>query len=302
MFGREKARHRFQPLRKWAFWKEFFRVAHQEELLADAAQLSFYFTFALYPALLALLSIVAQLEIGAVDDALFNLFATILPEDVIPLVVGNVQHIVSQPGGTLVGASLAISLGATLRAVRAVGRILNRAAGEPETRPVWVQLLQQILAMSLTGGFVISVALWTGILRDYLGHLDYAWAEFAWVLLKWALLVMIFMGAVSLLYALAPAGKQEWRLAAPGPLVAGLAWTGSSIVLRKAAAGLIDYHVFYGSVGTTILLMVWIYLTSICVLVGGHFEARARAHVAANHAAEESAEAEPAANRPPPEI
>lgn len=282
MFTRTKARHRFQPLLEWPFWKEFFRVARQEELLAGAAQLSFYFTFALYPALLALLSIVAEFEIGAVDEALFNLFATVLPEDVVPLVVGNIQHIVSRPGGTLVGVSLVISLGATLRAVRAVGRILNRAAEQPEDRPLWMQLAQQTLAMALTGGFVISVALWTGIVRGYLGGFDHAWAGALWVVAKWIFLVVMFMGAASLLYALAPAGRQPWRWAAPGPLVAALAWSGGSIALRKAAAGLIDYHVFYGSVGTTILLLVWIYLTSICVLIGGHFEARARAHAKGN--------------------
>ena len=285
MLGRQKARLRFKPLLEWTFWKEFFRVAHQEDLLSDAAQLSFYFTFALYPALLALLSIVAKLELGAVDEALFNLFATVLPEDVIPLVVGNIQHIVSRPGGSLVGVSLVISLLSVLRAVRSVGKTLNRAAGQPEDRAVWMQLAQQFLAMILIGGFVISVALWTGIIGHFFSELPFAWAEVLWVTVKWLLLLTIFMGAVSMLYALAPGGRQEWRWAAPGPLVAGLAWTGGSIALRRAAAGLIDYNVFYGSVGTTILLMVWIYLTSVCVLIGGHFEARARAHVEAAAAA-----------------
>ena len=269
-------RHRFLPLADRAFWRDFLRTATEDEILGLAAQLSFYLTFALFPALLGLIEILGKLELRRVSDVILSFLGGILPTEVVPLVVESVREAAAARIGGLAWAALLGSVIPILRAVSAIGRMLNRTARIPEDRGWIKKTAEQLLAIALMALVLLGVAAVIASFRPLVQRADSSILWVAWTAARWALWLVMFAFAVSFLYAFAPATRIQWRWLAPGPLAAAALWSSGSLFLRFAAAELLHYDALYGSVGSMILLLTWIYWTSIVVLVGGHLEASAQ--------------------------
>jgi membrane protein len=90
----------------------------------------------------------------------------------------------------------------------------------------------------------------------------------AWQVARWPLAIFLGIGAISLVYRLAPAANQRWAWVTPGSAFAVVAWAVMSIALRFYVGYFASYNATYGSIGGVMLLMLWLYLTGIALLVG----------------------------------
>ncbi len=87
-------------------------------------------------------------------------------------------------------------------------------------------------------------------------------------LLKWIMIIVIFFVTVSLLYRYGPAHKQRWKFLSPGSVMA----TGLAVLTSLGFTFYINnfssYNKIYGSIGTLIVIMIWLYLNSLIILIG----------------------------------
>src|SRR6202012_345561 len=138
-------------------------------------------------------------------------------------------------------------------------------------------LRRRWVALVLT--VVISMSLFVAVAFMIIGHkvLYFLQHQFdskahGWFvvisLLRWIVVIVIFFVTVSLLYRYGPAHKQRWKFLSPGSVLA----TGLAVLTSLGFTFYINnfssYNKIYGSIGTLIVIMIWLYLNSLIILIG----------------------------------
>jgi membrane protein len=283
---------RFANLDRPLPWRELLRrtVADtfEDGCPGLAAQLAFYFLLALFPALLFLVSLLAYLPVSAnLDPALAQLEA-ILPEEVLIVVRGQIDDLLTGRRGGLLTLAIAGALWSSSSALTAIITALNLAFDIDEWRPWWKRRLVGIaltiaLAVFVAAAFIIVVG--GADLADWLALQLGAGRRFAqaWSLLQWPLAFALVVTAVDFVYHFAPNTRTEWAWVTPGALLATMMWILTSLGFKLYIEHVGAYNVAHGAIGTVIVLMLWFYLSGFALLIGAelngeiHREFRARA-------------------------
>jgi membrane protein len=269
----------------------------QENALGRAAELAYYFTLALFPMLIFLLSLISFIP-GA-DEIILGWFATVMPPEAMKLVESWVGSVFRNRSGGLLSFGLIFSLWVASNGIGALMDALNRAYEVEEGRPFWKA---QLVALGLTialcllvmgGAFKITFsekpAGWIADLLKLGDIFGVLWLTFSYVVG----LAMLALG-MGIIYYVAPNVQQRWRSIVPGCIFAVVAFLiasfGFTLYLRYAPS----YDITYGSLGTFIVLMVWLYLTGLIMCVGGEINAEIQSAAGERVVEKEKAESEAA--------
>jgi membrane protein len=189
-----------------------------------------------------------------------------------------VRTLVTQQRGGLLSFGILTSLWTSVSAVAAIIDNLNHAYGVQEGRPIWkVWGISLLLVLGLSGLLMGSVALLIfgsdigGLLANRVG-LGAAF-EVVWNIARWPIIVGFLIVAMSTIYYFAPDVEQKWKWITPGSIFAILAWILVSLGFSYYVSQFGSYNKVYGSIGTFIVLMTWMYLMGFVILVGGEINA-----------------------------
>jgi membrane protein len=257
------------------------RVLHEvqkDECLGRAAQLAYYFLFALFPFCLFLTTLLGYLPIPDLLDRLLATLGPMLPGEAFRLVQDNIRQLVSGPRGGLLSFGILAALWTSSGALTAIIDSLNRAYDVEEGRPFWKVRLTAIgLTVGLSVFIVVALVLLTfgpqigGWVADLVG-LGRAF-ELTWNILRWPVIVGLLILAMALLYYFAPDVEQEWTWITPGSALAVLGWLLASLGFAFYVNRFGSYNATYGSIGAVIVLLTWMYMTALFVLIGGEINA-----------------------------
>jgi membrane protein len=155
---------------------------------------------------------------------------------------------------------------------------LNRAYDIEEWRPWWKT---RLIAIALTVALAIFVAAAFALvvggadlgaaMSRWLGAGDLL--DPFWPLLQWLLAFALAVFAIDLIYHFAPNADTEWVWVSPGSLLATGLWLLTSIGFRLYLQYVGTIGVFYGAIGSVIVLLLWFYLTGFAILVGAELNA-----------------------------
>jgi membrane protein len=254
------------------------REIQQDECLGRAAQLAYYFLFALFPFFLVLITLLGYLPIPNLLDRLMDMLAQMLPGDALSLVQDHVRELVTGTRGGLLSFGLLAALWTSSSAVTAIMEGLNRAYDVDEGRPFWkVRGLAILLTVGISVFIILSLVLLTfgpqigGWVADQVG-LGRAF-QIAWNVLRWPVIVGLLIVAMALIYYLAPDVEQSWQWITPGSIVAVVGWLLASFGFSFYVNHFGSYNATYGSIGAVIVLLTWMYVSGLFVLVGGEINA-----------------------------
>jgi len=256
--------------------KRVAKGVYNDNAIGQAAQLAYYFLFALFPFLLFLITLLGFLPLAM--DEIMSLLANVMPADVISLVQENVSTLVIQQRGGLLSFGILTALWTSSSAVVAIIDNLNHAYGVQEGRPIWkVWGIALLLVLGLSGLLMVSVVLLIfgpqigGLLAYYIG----LGAEFEviWNIARWPIIIAFLIVAMANIYYFAPDVEQKWKWITPGSIFAILTWIGVSLGFSVYVSQFGSYNKIYGSIGTFIVLMTWMYLMGFVILVGGEINA-----------------------------
>jgi membrane protein len=253
------------------------RVIHEiqeDDCFGRAAQLAYYFLFALFPFFLVLTTLLGYLPIPNLMDRLMEMLAEMLPGDALQLVQENVHDLVTRPRGGLLSFGLVAALWSSSSAITAITEGLNRAYDVQENRPFWkVRLIAVLLTVGLSLFIIVALILLTfgpqigGWIADQVG-LGRIF-QVAWNLLRWPVIVGLLIVAMALVYYVAPDVEQRWQWITPGSVVAVLGWLAASLGFSYYVNNFGSYNAMYGSIGALIVLLTWMYVSGFFVLIGG---------------------------------
>jgi membrane protein len=262
----------------WQVLRRAVRESNADHVPMLAGGVAFFAFLAVFPALIAALTVYGLVADPAQVAAQVEGLAAALPEQARPLVADQLGAIVSTSGGAL-GVSLVVSLLAALwSASSGTGNLMqaiNIAYDEEETRG-FVRL--RGTALLLTFGAIVFVLVALALVAIVPPLLDaLPLGPLATVLaqvVRWGVLIAVVIVALAVVYRLAPdrdAPRLRW--VSPGALVAAALWIVGSLVFSLYVDNFGSYNATYGALAGVVVLLLWLYLTSYIVLLGAEVNA-----------------------------
>ena len=259
----------------------YLKALYEEDILSTAATVAFYFSFALFPLLLFLVSLFGLILENADEfrSELFYYMRQIMPVSAYELVQSTVKEVLENSSGGKLTIGLLIALWSASAGIDSLRVALNSVYNLKETRSyIKTKLLAIIITLSLT--LLVTVAL---------GLVFYGWGLLTWlltsiglpvpptfflVIIQWITVFVLLMIIFAILYNFLPIHKPfEWAWITPGAITSIVLWLLLSYAFRLYLSYFDTYDKTYGSLGAVIILMLWLYLTAIVILVGGSINA-----------------------------
>lgn len=267
------------PLSWGTLLKRTANEALADDIASLAAQQAYYFFFALFPALLALISFASFFPIHNLVDELVVAMGRVAPPDVIKLVTDQLQKISGSNAGGILTIAFLFTIWSTSTAVVSLVTTLNAAYDITEGRPWWKV---RLLAIGLTIGlaFFILVSMTLVVAGPTLAERVAEWMhlgpvfEWGWKILQWPLVFALIATAIAMVYYFAPDAEQHWVWITPGSVLATLLWIVISLGFKFYLANMGEtYAETYGVIGSVMVLMLWFYLSGLAILVGAELNA-----------------------------
>jgi len=249
-----------------------------EDNLTDwAAALTYYSLLSLFPALIALISLIGIFgDPSSTTKSLSQIIAEIGPESAAETFSGPIESLVSNRQAA--GFALVLGLGAAIWSasgyVGAFTRASNVIYETPEGRPFWklrplqlgITILLVIMMALLAVGLVLTGPVVNAIAKPIgLGGT----AVDIWNVAKWPVMALIFVTMVSVLYYATPNVKlRGFRWVTPGSLVAIVVWAIASALFALYVANFGSYDKTYGTLGGLVALLVWFWISNLAILFG----------------------------------
>lgn len=261
-------------------WKTLRQVvveAGKQRLFGLSAEMAYNNVLALFPSLVAILAAIGMLAISQEKvDFLARQVLSIAPEPVLNLIEDFISTIKLPQGEKVVLISCAVALWVASGALNTAMGALDQIYQIPlkQRRPFW---LAKIIALGLTLGTVslIMSASFLAFVSDLLinlaldiGRIPADGILSAWKLFGWVLTLIMLAIAFSLVYRFGPS---QWRTGTPllpGAIIGALLWQAVSRLFRVYINHFSDYNVTYGTLSAGIVLLLWLNLSSLCMLLG----------------------------------
>jgi membrane protein len=268
--------------RSWIYVaRKTLREFSKDQCTDLAAALTYYAVLALFPALVALVSLLGVFGQGqSTVDSLLEIVDQVGPSSAVDSLRPTIEQLSSSQGA---GIALVVGLlGALWSAsgyVGAFGRAMNRIYEVGEGRPVWklrpVQLLVTLFAILLVAVAAAALVL-TGPVAEAVGEQIGlgSTAILVWDIAKWPVLLGIVVLIVAVLYYATPNVKQPtFRWVSVGAVFAIVVWILASVAFGLYVAMFASYDKTYGSLAGVIVFLLWLWLTNLALLFGAELDA-----------------------------
>lgn len=265
----------FSPLPLYTVAAFFFKEVGKEALVNKASSLAYNFMLAIFPGIIFLFTLIPYIpkRIGF-QEQLMSLLALVLPNNAYLAFEATINDIVNIQNGSLLSIGFFLSLFFATNGVHNLMIAFNKSSLIVETRSF---LKRRLVALVLTLVLVVSMILCIGAmaigkitinyLKDEMGY-EGNLTIYAIQFTQWGLLGILYFINVSILYRYGPAHAKKWKFFSAGSwlatILAFLTIWGFSFYINNFSA----YNKLYGSIGTLMVIMIWLYLNSLILLIG----------------------------------
>lgn len=263
-------------------FKRAIREFKEDGLTDWAAALTYYGVLSIFPALLALVSVVGLFgDPQTVTQRLMQIVNQVAPGAATDALAGPIEGITANPSASLITLLIGL-LAALFSASRYVGgfmRVSNVIYETVEGRPVWklrpLQMLVTLLMLILVVIAALAVIV-TGPLAEAVGSVIGlgSTAVTVWSIAKWPVIVLFVITMISVLYYASPNAKlRGFKSVMPGAAFAVVVWLVASLLFAFYVANFGSYNKTYGALGGVIIFLVWLWITNVAILVGAELNA-----------------------------
>jgi len=277
--GREAERPSEIPPRGWfAVLKRVKAEVKEDNVTLLAAGVAFYAMLAIFPAMIALVTVYGMVADPAQVESQVGEFAKSLPSGADELLTQQLKNVTSA-GRQSLSIGLAVSLLAVLwsasSGVQGLVKGLNLVYDEQETRGfLKLRGLSLLLTLGVILVVVVAIALiavFPAVVDDLdLGQVGELVASIA----RWVVLALLVLVAVAVVYRYAPdRANPRWRWVSWGAVVALVLWLLGSIGFSWYVDNFGKYNQTYGALAAVIILLLWLFLSAFAVLLGAELDA-----------------------------
>ena len=286
-----------------------------DNLLGRAAELGFYFLFALFPTLFSASSILglAARSASTIYYKLLHYLALVIPTSALGTVLDTFNETTAAATSGKLTFGLIAAIWSASVGISAIQEALNTVYKVRETRSYFRARLSAIgVTIVLSGIITLTLASMLGgdffaaLAHHTIHHLYLALAAAVFArLVGWAIATALLALSFAVIYYWAPNVKTScWHWLTPGGAIGILGWLLASLGLRVYLHYFNTYSITYGSLGAVIILLTWFYITGLMLLLGAEINSEIEAAAAEKRLAGRNApppSADTPAQAPPPQ-
>jgi membrane protein len=266
----------------WSTAKRSVREFRDDNLTDWAAALTYYGVLALFPAVIALVSIAGLvMSPQKITQVLTDTVSALGPQSAVETFEGPIDNIANSQGtaGAMLIVGLALALWSASSYVGAFMRASNAIYEREEGRPFWklrpLQLFVTLVLVLLAALVVVALVV-TGPVAEAIGGAVGVsdTAVTAWQIAKWPVMLVAVMFMLAVLYWSSPNAKPAgFRWVSPGAVLAIVAWVAASAAFAFYVANFSSYNRTYGALAGVVVFLVWLWITNIAILLGAEVNA-----------------------------
>jgi membrane protein len=269
-----------RPTRKFIL-KNTVREFLDDECTDVAAALTYYAVLSLFPAILALVSILGLVgQSQETTSTVLNMLKDMGADSMVKTIDRPIRQLTqNQAAGFALVLGLLLSVWSASGYVNSFGRAMNRIYEIDEGRPIWklrpmmllVTVVLLILAAATALALVVSGPV-AEVVGGTIGLSDVAVT--VWGIAKWPVLLGIVIVMVAILYHYTPNVRQpKFQWVSVGAVVAIVAWVVASAAFGFYVANFGSYDQTYGSLAGAIVFLLWLWITNLALLFGAELDA-----------------------------
>ena len=251
------------------FWKGLMEGA----ITTRASSLAFNFFLAFFPSIIVFLTLIPYIPVTGLQETLMELLNVVLPPSTNEITFQALDDIINNTRGGLLSIGFLLALYFSTNGINSLIEAFNASYHIRENRPI---IQQRILSLGLTlllsfmliiamgliifGKFAVSYLTEYKLITQYAGELI--------LYGKWFTILLVLLLGISILFHLGPSIKSKWKLFTPGSILATLGIIITSIGFNYYINHFSQYNKIYGSIGTLMIILIWMYFNSIILLTG----------------------------------
>jgi len=260
------------------FWKGIY----EGSVSSRAASISFSFFLALFPGVIFLFTLIPFIPVAGFQSELFKLLRDVLPPNSFDAAYTTITDILTIKRGDLLSftvlAAFFFATNGTLSLIGNFGQSIHRL----NVRGFWSQYLAAfLLTLALSVLLIVGITVLTLSevnLGEWVGGELGLWIAAA---TRWIVLLGLVLLSISLLFYFGPMRSAPWRFVSPGALLATLLVWLTSYLFGIYVTDFSQYNQLYGSIGTLMIIQLWLYVNAIGLIIG--FELNASMAEAKNY-------------------
>lgn len=252
--------------------KKLYEKYFEDDILAFSSQLAYNLLLSFFPFLIFTVALISKIGLGT--DLFNNVLKSILPNNSYVLISNILSETIYQNHNTLISVTIVLAIWTASIGVSGVVKGINRAYNVRENRPYWkLQIINIVYTVMLAMGIVFTmvILIYGGmenkILINNTGY-DVFFISL-WKLAKYVIVGLFLILIFASVYRYAPCIRLSWREVMPGTIFTVIAWLLASFTFAYYANNYARYSEFYGSITAVIVLMIWLFVSSNIILIGG---------------------------------
>jgi membrane protein len=256
--------------------RKTFARAVKRRLMGLSAEMAYNAMLALFPAILAILTAIGLFEDSLQDTfrGLANQLSEVAPDQAVQLIREFIREISRTKSSSLFSVSFILALWAASGALSAAMTALDQIHEVPseQVRPFWKAKLISLgltvgsIVLLVTASFLVFISGW--LVEMATTHSGVIILSTIWRLLSWPLALGIVATAFAFIYRFGPSRWIQGTPIMPGAMLAAISWAILSALFRLYVGNFGNYNRVYGAVGAVIVLLLWLYMTSLVLLLG----------------------------------
>jgi len=251
----------------------FIRGIQRGALTTRASSIAFHFALASLPLIIYLFTLIPHIPIKNFQEGFMSMVESMLPANVFQLMESTLRDMfVKRPALQLFGILIALYF--ATNAINVLIVAFNNTYHAIETRS-WIER-RAIAAFLVIIMFVLMVTAISLILfsRSAINLLDSKeiiqkdFTLYIFRIGKWIVIIALIYSALSFLYWLGPSRKMKWKFYSAGSSLASVLVILTSLIFSSIINHFGQFNKFYGSIGTLMVILLWLYLNSMALLIG----------------------------------
>ncbi|SCX76083.1 YihY/virulence factor BrkB family protein [Alkaliphilus peptidifermentans] len=261
----------FKSNKLYKLFKELYQQFQHHEVPALGAQVTFYLILSFFPFLIFLITLISYTPLTS--EATLESLLHFLPYDAYVIVLDIVQQIVGEKSSTILSVGMITTFFVASNGVGALIRGINKSYGLQEKRPFWKKRGLAILftiALSVVILFSLILLVFGQILANFLISYFSLPDSFKliWFMIRYILSLTIMWFVFVCFYRYAPEVKPKFKNVLFGATFTTIGWFITSYGFSTYVNHFGNYANTYGSIGGVIVLLMWLYISSIIILTG----------------------------------
>jgi len=254
----------------------FFRGLFKGVLTYRASAIAYNFFLALIPLILFLFTLIPYVTSSDFQSTLLDLMDEVIPSNIFTMVKPTIVEIISRPKSRLLSLGFLMAVYFATNGVDAVLEGFNQSYHRMKTWPWWLQKIYAFVLMTVISflGFISMLFLTSGkLIINTLGKYDIITSDvtiYLLLIIQWFIILGTLLLSVSLLYYFGQPKdkKSNYRFFSAGSILSTGLFVVGGLFLKLYFENFSNYNVLYGSIGSLIILLVWLFYNALIILIG----------------------------------